>query len=207
MLFNEEEYKLELDAFNVLYVALTRAVKGLYIFTKKDVDKNGTPKENTYSGMFISYLKNKGLWNTEQLVYTFGALNANEKKSIPEEKQIRNPYIYTEKDRPGYIKERPSIEKTLKKVLHHPELHPYFKKEATVYNEKDIITSHGEILRPDRVVLLNNKMSILDYKTGKKDSQYKAQLYSYADALSSMGYSIDKKLIVYINDQITTETV
>ena len=32
----EEQTKLELDAFNVHYVALTRAVKGLYVIGKKD---------------------------------------------------------------------------------------------------------------------------------------------------------------------------
>lgn len=40
--FDEEHHKLELDAFNILYVALTRAVKSLYIISQK----SKTSKEN-----------------------------------------------------------------------------------------------------------------------------------------------------------------
>ena len=75
--YNEEQHKLELDAFNVLYVALTRAVKALFIITKKDLTKSGEHKPNYYSGLFIHFLKEKGLWNETLDHHTFGELESN----------------------------------------------------------------------------------------------------------------------------------
>ncbi|WP_298478603.1 UvrD-helicase domain-containing protein [uncultured Maribacter sp.] len=257
-LYNEEEYKLELDAFNVIYVALTRAVKGLYIITKKDLTQKGDHKEATYSGMFIAFLKYKNLWNIEQSIYTFGLLESNPEKTISNKNQTDIAYGYTEKNRPGFqiitksgmlwntdreqainkgnilhnilsniYTEKdtdyalskalssgeispidvPILKDNINDIINHPDLCMYYKDTITIYNEKDIITPNGEILRPDRIVIINNKASIIDYKTGKKDSRYNQQLYSYADALESMGYSIYTKIIVYINDKITCEFI
>ncbi|WP_291868239.1 UvrD-helicase domain-containing protein [Maribacter sp.] len=258
VLYNDEEYKLELDAFNVIYVALTRAVKGLYIITKKDLNKKGEHKETTYSGMFIAFLKYKNLWNIEQSLYTFGTLEADSQKTISNKNQTDITYNYSEKDRPGFsiitksgmlwdtdreqainkgnilhnilshisteknidyalskalssgeinIKDVSILKTKIKNIINHPDLHIYYKDNVTIYNEKDIITSKGEILRPDRIVILNKEATIIDYKTGKRDPRYYEQLFSYADALTNMGYFVQNKIIVYINDLITTEFI
>ncbi|RKR14930.1 ATP-dependent exoDNAse (exonuclease V) beta subunit [Maribacter vaceletii] len=100
-LYNNEEQKLELDAFNVLYVALTRAVKALYIYTKKELNKSGSYKKTSYAGMFIDYLTQNNLWNLDTLEYTFGTLpDTKEKDNTNTLNSI--PYIYTEKDRPSF---------------------------------------------------------------------------------------------------------
>ncbi|MCB0376766.1 MAG: hypothetical protein KDD04_12685, partial [Sinomicrobium sp.] len=71
-LYDDFQSKLELDQFNILYVALTRAVERLYIITKKDTDARGAEKRNCFSGLFIHYLKSESLWNETETEYTFG---------------------------------------------------------------------------------------------------------------------------------------
>ena len=251
-LYDEEHHKSELDAFNVLYVALTRAVKALYIITKKDLTAKGAHKMNLYSGLFIHYLKEKGIWNDHQNQYSFGKLPKNESQLILNELE-KIPYQYTYKDRPsfkiiaqsnltwdtergraisqgnlihyimGLIKTHDEVDTALDKalkageinkdeidptkvailqIINHPELRKYFHADMAVFNEKDIITENGTILRPDRIAIKANKASIIDYKTGKKDSRYKEQIYAYADALQDMGYEIENKIIVYVNEEI-----
>ena len=56
----------------------------------------------------------------------------------------------------------------IRAVVSHPVLSPYFKDDMTIYNEKDIITDSGLIVRPDRIVIdPQNKATIIDYKTGQ----------------------------------------
>ena len=64
----------ELDALNVLYVALTRAEQQLYIISKFDLDKKGQEKTTTFSGLFINYLKSQEKWSDEVFEYEFGNL-------------------------------------------------------------------------------------------------------------------------------------
>lgn len=101
-LYREEQHKLELDAFNLLYVALTRAVKALYIITKKDLTSKGEHKSNYYSGLFIHYLKEKGLWKEDKNKYSFGTLDIDT-ENVPmsgQQKSISYPYSF--KDRPSF---------------------------------------------------------------------------------------------------------
>ncbi len=254
--YREEEQKMELDAFNVLYVALTRAEQALYVISKKQLDAAGNPNTDYYSGLFISFLQQKGMWNTEQDRYLFGALGMGSSKSPVAPQKVSYPYTY--KERPGFrllasagnlwdtereaalnkgnlvhhamgmITHGGDIEKALRqlsrngdiptetldtfeqsirRIVEHPELKPYFEIGNTVKNEKDIITGEGRLLRPDRLVFHGNKVTIIDYKTGQKNKSYHQQLEAYAVALEAMGHSVENKIIVYINDTITPEFI
>ncbi len=100
-LYYEEEHKMELDALNVLYVALTRAEKALYVISEKDLTKNGEHKTDLYSGLFIDYLKKKGIWKDDERTYSFGTLNVNTSVStVTSHENI--PYRYTYRNRPGF---------------------------------------------------------------------------------------------------------
>ncbi len=257
-IFTEEENKLVLDAFNLLYVALTRAVSSLYIISYKDLEKSGGYKTKYFSGLFIHFLSSIGSWRPEKLEYEFGMINRNRLSDIELQSNIDIPYLYTHKDRRsfrimtkagmlweagqdiavdqgnvihytlGNIKDSEDLEtaifKSLRKgfidekdkekvkskinaVLTHPELVPYFKAGNLIYNEKDILLADGTIERPDRVVVNPTGVTILDYKTGKKNSRYQEQIEAYANAYRSMGYNVENKIIVYINENIETEFI
>ncbi|CAM1350897.1 UvrD-helicase domain-containing protein [Tenacibaculum insulae] len=80
-IFHHQREELELDNFNLLYVALTRAVEQLHIVAEYRIKSSGEENTNYYSGIFINYLKEKNLWNDGQLDYSFG----DEKRMSEEE--------------------------------------------------------------------------------------------------------------------------
>jgi ATP-dependent exoDNAse (exonuclease V) beta subunit len=83
-----------------------------------------------------------------------------------------------------------------------PAISAYFEKGVDVKNELEILTSTGDILRPDRVVVSENHAVVIDYKTGKRNPQkYHTQMQDYEYALLSLGYSSVKKLLLYIQEQ------
>jgi ATP-dependent exoDNAse (exonuclease V) beta subunit len=257
-LFNEEQYKLELDTFNILYVALTRAIKGLYVISEKDFTSKGEHKTDRYSGLFIHFLKEKGIWQENSSEYLFGTLSLPTTKNGPQRLEENIPYKYSYKDRAGFriltksgmlwdtereaailrgnlihyilgkIETQEDLEATfdhliqngdiekneanylkamVHKVIYHPKLLNYYSKGNIVKNEKDIISKNGTILRPDRVILRDNKATIIDYKTGKKNTKYHEQLYVYADTLERMGYVVENRIIVYIEKEVNPEFI
>ena len=71
-IYNQQREELELDNFNLLYVALTRAVEQLHIITDKKISSKGEVNTNFYSGVFVNYLIKLNLWNDDVLEYSFG---------------------------------------------------------------------------------------------------------------------------------------
>ncbi|MCJ7465758.1 MAG: UvrD-helicase domain-containing protein [Maribacter sp.] len=256
-IYNEEQHKLELDAFNVLYVALTRAINAVFIITEKDLTAKGEPKIDRYSGLFIHYLQEKMLWNGQQLYYSFGNLvEAKRNESSRRHKNIKYPYSFKERASfrilarsgmlwdtdvqqarnrgklihhiMGLIKsekdigdalvtlhqngdlahdEMNDLEVKIKQIVNHVELKPYFEEGNEVLNERDIITNDGFVLRPDRIVLKNKLVTLIDYKTGKENEAYRDQLKNYTETLESMGYEVENKIIVYINESIQPQFI
>lgn len=256
-LFKEEHYKLELDAFNILYVALTRAVQGLFIVTNNSQGKVGRNTER-YSGLFTHFLKEKGLFENELGEYTFGHLANAPAAQSPFQEQITVDFVESSKESPNFriittagalweterdkaiskgnlihrvlelITTSSDLDKALAtvfktgnvrkeealrlkndvaQVIQHPSLIPYFNGEGIIQMERDIFTENGLILRPDRLVIRGNKVSIIDYKTGKKSPEHREQLWSYESALQKMGYNVDNKIIVYMGETVETEFV
>lgn len=88
-------------------------------------------------------------------------------------------------------------------LINHDKLKPFFSHELKIYNEKDILTAQGIIVRPDRIVIDNNNNAvIIDYKTGAENPKHKEQLQIYKDTLQDMNFKVVKKILVYINHEI-----
>ena len=113
----------------------------------------------------------------------------------------------------GYIQQG-SINKQQAQILTHtingiintPEVNPYFTNQYTIYNERDIITKTGNIIRPDRLVIKDNEAVIIDYKTGLSNPKYQQQLEEYSDILKEMNFTVKKKILIYVNDTIKIVT-
>jgi len=71
-LVQKREEELELDNFNLIYVALTRAEEQLHILTERKISSKGVIDVKHISGIFIDYLKAQNLWKEDELVYEFG---------------------------------------------------------------------------------------------------------------------------------------
>lgn len=93
-----------------------------------------------------------------------------------------------------------AVSELLKQVLEHPELSAFFGPGADGYNEREILTPQGELLRPDRIVFFDQKVHILEYKTGHPQKAHQEQLKSYAHLLSQMNYQTETLALVYLQD-------
>jgi len=88
-IFKNQTEELELDNFNLLYVALTRAKEQLFIISEL---KKAKDKLKLYSHFFIDFLKENELWIEDKSVYKFGNKNRLSKK----EKDLINVEIQQE---------------------------------------------------------------------------------------------------------------
>ena len=83
-----------------------------------------------------------------------------------------------------------------------PVLKPYFYLEEgdRVLNEVSVITTDGNVRRPDRIVIKPDHVMIIDYKTGlEHQKEYEAQLAEYRKCLIDMGYRDVRWNILYID--------
>ena len=113
-------------------------------------------------------------------------------------------FVLTDFINSGEIKERDAskLKKSITNIITHPDLKNYYTDSYTIYNEQDIITTNGNIIRPDRLVIKDNHAIIIDYKTGAEDIKHKSQLDNYASIINDMGYNVLKKILVYINHSV-----
>lgn len=103
------------------------------------------------------------------------------------------------------VKEKNNLQNVLMKIISLPKLQMYFEAGLNIKNEAEIIDSTGDLFRLDRVVINEKNAILIDYKTGEEKPTHKKQILKYADLLSQMGYSVTKKLIVYIEDEKVIE--
>ena len=102
---------------------------------------------------------------------------------------------------------RNEITTLISNIMEHPDLKQYFSNEANNLNEKELITTSGKRLRPDRLNFEGTKVTVLDYKTGGFVDTHTKQVLEYANALRDMGYFIEKCLLIYTNNPIIIKNV
>ncbi|GGG38174.1 ATP-dependent helicase [Croceivirga lutea] len=248
--YEEENQKSELDDLNVLYVALTRAVYGLYIISVPVKEKS---TQRSYASFFKDYIEQTQKENDENAAYQFGKIEKVAKKQLEKtpkhlsfiqnnktqndfpiatveyigNQEVNEAILFGNKihDILSNIKvatdvdvavdtyvtrynigqsEKEQIKQTVSKVVNNNQLQHYFSEGLTIKNEVEILTEDNVVLRPDRLVIKENRATIIDYKTGIPSHNHEIQLNSYAHAIQRMGYQIEEKLLVYINEEIKT---
>ena len=86
-------------------------------------------------------------------------------------------------------------------ILAVQEIAMYFEPGWQVKAEKEIILPGGEILRPDRVLIRDNKAVVVDFKSGKKEKSHAAQVTRYAQVIKEMGIESVEAKLIYLKDQ------
>ncbi|MFD2100045.1 UvrD-helicase domain-containing protein [Flagellimonas iocasae] len=250
-IYLDEEQKSVLDAMNVLYVALTRPIQGLFVITETGKEAISMEGATSYSDLFQAYLQQQNIPKNGREVYTFGSFpEAQDDPEKMAEKDAHIDYITRPKNDVGFtiattsgrlwdderkeaielgnlihfalskinytdeveqVVENLQLEGHFEKdaseevklklmdVVTHSDLKPYFSKEYKVINEREILTTNGVSLRPDRIAIKGNEAIIIDYKTGKPSPSHKEQITQYADVLKAMGFTIKNVIIVYID--------
>ncbi len=94
----------------------------------------------------------------------------------------------------GIIESDKHEQQTLKLVnwaLKHPQVKEWFSGEWNLYNECAILyRENGELQtrRPDRVMMKDGEVIVVDFKFGKPYPEYNIQVKEYMDLLHGMGY-------------------
>ena len=91
-----------------------------------------------------------------------------------------------------------TIKKVLKQIISDESLSPYFSEKAKVLNEVSILKADGSVRRPDRIVITQEEVMVIDYKTGKESPKYEEQLEEYKSLLIEMGYKNVKGRLVFV---------
>jgi len=85
----------------------------------------------------------------------------------------------------------------------------WFSEIGEKFLERELVDAEGNLLRPDRIVIIDNKVSVIDYKTGqlneKKLAKYRDQVNQYAEAFRSMNYIDVKGYIIAIDEEKVLE--
>jgi len=87
-------------------------------------------------------------------------------------------------------------------IVENPALRMFYEPDKKVITERELITEGKEIFIPDRLVFEGNQVTVMDYKTGRQDEKYVSQIEQYAKLLMAMGFEINKKIIIYLQEEI-----
>ena len=103
--------------------------------------------------------------------------------------------------------ETKKIRNLIAEILNLPEVKPWFKKGNQVFNERSIVSNENEVRRPDRVVFVNDKAIVVDYKTGlQKVDEHRIQIKNYVELIREMGTPEVEGWLLY-TDSLKTEKV
>ena len=79
------------------------------------------------------------------------------------------------------------------------------QQDATILNESTLIDCDGSMHRPDRVILCDAKVVIVDYKFGEHSRKYEIQLKRYSDIWRRMGYENVSAFLWYVHTDTVME--
>lgn len=99
-----------------------------------------------------------------------------------------------------YKKWLPVLESVLEAYNSNTMVNTWYGEKTKHYIERDIYFEN-QYLRPDRVVLMpeENRIVVIDYKTGEKREQHVKQVENYMNALKSIEQSDVKGYLVYVD--------
>lgn len=97
--------------------------------------------------------------------------------------------------------EQEELRALLLKVVEHPDLKDLFSEASEIFNERELLLPAGKSLRPDRVVILNGKAHIIDYKTGVQREEHRQQVEDYRKYLNEMNLAPGRNMLVYLKHE------
>ena len=76
----------------------------------------------------------------------------------------------------------------------------WFDGKATVLRETSILQPGSQVMRPDRIVIGNGKVSVIDYKFGAERGEHRKQMQNYLSLVRRMGYFDVKGYLWYLSE-------
>ncbi len=75
----------------------------------------------------------------------------------------------------------------------------WFSEEWEVKNEISVLSRNSSILRPDRVMIKNGEVIVVDYKFGSESNTYINQIQQYVNLIKQMGYAKTVGYLWYVD--------
>jgi ATP-dependent exoDNAse (exonuclease V) beta subunit len=96
--------------------------------------------------------------------------------------------------------ETDEIEDKIRSFLSKPSVGKYFKPGLNVKTEAEILLPDGKIIRPDRLILEDDKATVIDFKTGKPAESHKKQIRRYEEKMRELGFDDVTGVLLYLNE-------
>ena len=112
--------------------------------------------------------------------------------------------------RQGQVTEQQAIElrqqfNALQSLIERENHADWFSNQYKVLSEQDILTTSGNMQRPDRVMISGTHAIVIDYKFGhEQPSSHQEQVRDYMLLLRQMGYTIEGYIIYVALNKIYT---
>lgn len=81
----------------------------------------------------------------------------------------------------------------------------WFDSGATVLRETSILQPGSQVMRPDRIVMKDGRVSVIDYKFGAERNEHRKQMRNYLSLVRRMGYFGVKGYLWYIPERRIVE--
>ena len=91
----------------------------------------------------------------------------------------------------------------------HPQVKDWYSGQWRLFNECAILFKENgktHVRRPDRVMMNNDRVVIVDFKFGKPEKHHKKQVCQYIDLIARMGYQNIEGYLWYIGNSSGGET-
>ena len=97
------------------------------------------------------------------------------------------------------IQEKQDLFHELFESLSLPQVQDWYSSNYRVLNEQQVLHPTMNFIRPDRVMIKDDKVVIVDYKFGESiESKYVKQVQNYARSIRSMGYANVEGYLFYV---------
>jgi hypothetical protein len=97
--------------------------------------------------------------------------------------------------------EMKELELEIREKINRPEVKAWFSSErqVQVHNEHPIFCSSGEVLRPDRVIVGEDIVTVIDFKFGELEKNaHRVQVQTYMEKLLEMRYANVEGYLWYV---------
>jgi ATP-dependent exoDNAse (exonuclease V) beta subunit len=90
---------------------------------------------------------------------------------------------------------------TIRQFIQKPGVSRFFEEGLELRKEVDILLPGGQSLRPDRIIIEKEKVTVVDFKTGSKHPSHIDQLKTYKETLQQMGYGGVEGCLLYVHEE------
>lgn len=224
-----EKINAFLDSINLLYVAFTRSVDGLYVFGEM-------PKTNkvAHVGQLTKQmLEGTEAWNEDTFTFTKGSLPTSERRSDTSLEyglqaypvhswrgkvavQMKGAAELSDRDFDAQLagidwhtelakvevwsdEQQGQVSAPVLSLIQSAACRPFFEEVDEVKLEVPVLMPGGVYYRIDRLVRKGNIWYVIDFKTGKPKNADQHQVRRYMEILKSMGFENLKGILMYLD--------